>query len=145
MKVGMLPVWDRWGTRHAATVLQLDNCQVIQVKTMETDGYTSLQLGIGEAKLNRVGKCKLGQFDKINVAPKRKLAEFRVTPDAILKPGTVIPALHFVPGQLVDVCGITKGYLYAIIVISYPLYICIYMYIKGYINVIILLRIHYIQ
>lgn len=51
----MLAVWDAWGTRIPVTVLQLDNCQVVQVKTDETNGYTSLQLGVGEAKLKRVG------------------------------------------------------------------------------------------
>lgn len=45
MKVGMLSVWDKWGRRHPATVLQLDNCQVVQIKQEETEGYTALQVG----------------------------------------------------------------------------------------------------
>mmetsp|Transcript_4087 Transcript_4087/g.4177 ORF Transcript_4087/g.4177 Transcript_4087/m.4177 type:complete len:291 (-) Transcript_4087:82-954(-) len=109
MKVGMLPIFDAWGVRHAATVLQLDHCKVIQPKEIETDGYTSLQLGIGEPKLKRVKITASGHFQKWKVDPSRKLMEFRVTPDALLPSGTVIHAQHFVAGQLVDVCGISKG------------------------------------
>lgn len=109
MKVGMMPVLDRWGKRYPCTVLQLDSCQVLQVKTVETDGYTALQLGVGEVKLKRIGISKQGQFIKAGVSPKRNLQEFRVTPDCIVPMGTTIRARHFVPGQLVDVCGISKG------------------------------------
>jgi large subunit ribosomal protein L3 len=110
MKVGMMPVWDKWGTRYATTVLQLDDCRVVQVKTNETDGYTAVQLGVGEAKANRVKGTMAGHMAKWgDLKGKRKLGEFRVTPDCLLTPGTQIPALHFVPGQLVDVCGISKG------------------------------------
>jgi large subunit ribosomal protein L3 len=100
MKVGMLPYWDSWGIRYPATVLQLDNCQVVQVKKEETEGYTALQLGVGEAKIKRVNKPLLGHYAKASIPPKRKLTEFRVTPDQILPVGTVIEAMHFVPGQV---------------------------------------------
>ena len=63
MKVGMLTIWDKYAVRHAVTVLQLDNCQVIQVKTDDLNGYTALQLGVGEAKLKRVNKALLGSFN----------------------------------------------------------------------------------
>lgn len=177
MKVGMLPVWDRWGGRHPCTVLHLDNCRVVQVKRPETDGYCALQLGVGTQKVahitvdhaehnaehnegdadimdhaserrrsksrQRVKATLLGHFRPCleanhnhnhnanlkgnigNEAHKvsditsllhtqsetisRKLAEFRVTADALLPVGTQIAALHFVPGQLVDVCGTSKG------------------------------------
>ena len=109
MKVGMLPVYDKWGKRWPCTALQLDNCQVVQVKTEETNGYTSLQLGVGEAKVKRLGISKLGHYNKAEVTPNRKLWEFRVTPDMLLPVGTRIRAKHFVPGQLVDVAGISKG------------------------------------
>jgi large subunit ribosomal protein L3 len=109
MKVGMLPVWDKWGRKHAATVLQLDNCQVVQVKTDDTNGYTALQLGVGEAKLKNVRRAQKGHYEKNNLIPNRKLWEFRVTPDALLTPGTKVHADHFVAGQLVDVCGKSKG------------------------------------
>lgn len=109
MKVGMLALFDSWGERHAVTVLQLDSCQVVQVKQPETDGYTALQLGVGEAKRKRVGVSMLGHYDKVGLSPNRKLSEFRVSPDAVLAVGTQISSLHFVPGQLVDVCGTSKG------------------------------------
>jgi large subunit ribosomal protein L3 len=109
MKVGMLAIWDKWGQRYPTTVLQLDNCEVVQTKTEETNGYTALQLGVGEAKPSRVKKPQAGHFAKAGVSPKRKLQEFCVTPDAVLPAGTKIEAMHFVPGQLVDVCGISKG------------------------------------
>lgn len=109
MKVGMLAIFDKWGERHAVTVLHLDNCQVVQVKKPETDGYMSLQLGVGEAKLKRVGISKRGQYEKHGLVPNRKLAEFRVSPDALLPVGTKISSMHFLPGQMVDVCGTSKG------------------------------------
>lgn len=109
MKVGMLAIWDKYGERHPVTVLQVDNCRVINVKRDDTDGYTALQLGIGEAKRKNVGVCLAGQYAKAGVPPQRQLQEFRVTPDAILEPGTRIHASHFVAGQFVDVAGVTKG------------------------------------
>jgi large subunit ribosomal protein L3 len=100
MKVGMIPLWDAWGERHATTVLHLDSCQVVQVKTEDTEGYTSMQLGVGEAKTSRVKTTAMGHFNKADVIPKRKLMEFRVTPDSLLPVGTTIQAMHFIPGQV---------------------------------------------
>ena len=105
----MLAIWDKWGRRYPATVVQLDNLEVVQTKTEETDGYTAVQLGVGEAKRTRVNKPLAGHFARAGVTPKRKLQEFRVTPDALLSIGTKVEAMHFVPGQKVDVCGISKG------------------------------------
>jgi large subunit ribosomal protein L3 len=103
MKVGMLSVWDRWGERHAVTVLQLDQCQVVSVKTVETNGYTALQLGVGEAKAN--GKRMLpslrNQFLRKGLYPSRQLLECRVTPDTLLPVGFKIRAQHFVAGQVI--------------------------------------------
>ena len=117
MKVGMLAVWDKWGIRYPVTVLQLDHCQVVQAKTEAENGYTALQLGVGEAKVKRVSKPLLGHFKQqlttsdssAPVHVSRKLMEFKVTPDCLLPVGTRIYATHFVPGQLVDVTGVSKG------------------------------------
>ncbi|RYG59811.1 50S ribosomal protein L3, partial [archaeon] len=73
------------------------------------NGYTALQLGVGEAKPQRVSLPLQGHFDKVGVKPKRQLQEFRVSPDCLLPAGSTVSAQHFVPGQLVDVCGISKG------------------------------------
>eukprot|EP00620_Florenciella_sp_RCC1587_P024057 CAMPEP_0182573604 /NCGR_PEP_ID=MMETSP1324-20130603/20315_1 /TAXON_ID=236786 /ORGANISM="Florenciella sp., Strain RCC1587" /LENGTH=298 /DNA_ID=CAMNT_0024788739 /DNA_START=53 /DNA_END=949 /DNA_ORIENTATION=+ len=109
IKAGMIAEFDRWGTRHELTVIQLDNCQVVQVKEEATNGYTALQLGICDAKEKNVTKPLRVHYSKAGVKPKRKLGEFRVAEDGILPVGTQIHATHFVPGQLVDVCGTSKG------------------------------------
>lgn len=110
MKVGMLTMYDSWGESHAVTALQLDNCQVVQVKTEATEGYFALQLGVGEAKASRVKVSLQGHFDKAGLdTVNRKLSEFRVTEDSLLPVGTKISSMHFVPGQLVDVCGTSRG------------------------------------
>lgn len=69
----MMPLFDQWGVRHAVTVLQLDECDVIQVKTYTTDGYTSVQLGVGERKTKNVNKPMTAHFKKAGVKPKRKV------------------------------------------------------------------------
>ena len=89
--------------------MHLDECEVLRQKRQETDGYVALQLGVGEAKDSRVNISTRGQFALSGTKPKRKVSEFIVTQDCLLPPGTKISAMHFVPGQLIDVCGISKG------------------------------------
>jgi large subunit ribosomal protein L3 len=108
-KVGMTRLFTDEGSHVPVTVLKLDQCQVVAVRTAEKDGYTAVQLGIGKAKVKNVGKPMRGHFAKAKVEPKRKLAEFRVTKDALLEVGVEITAAHFVPGQFVDVAGMTIG------------------------------------
>jgi len=114
MKVGMLTLYDKWGEKHAATVLKLDRCIVIRQKSIEKDGYTALQISGGEAKLKNVTLPVRGQYKHLNEPsgthiPGRIVKEFHVTPDSYIPVGTQISALHFVPGQLVDCQGISKG------------------------------------
>ncbi len=97
------------GTHVPVTVLHLDAVQVVAVRTEERDGYTALQLGWGAAKVKNVTQPNRGHFAKHKVEPKRKLAEFRVAADALLEPGASLSATHFVIGQRVDVCGVSKG------------------------------------
>ena len=66
MKVGMLSLLDKWGVRYPATVIQLDSCFVVQVKQDDTDGYTALQLSVGEAKLKNVNVSYLKIVATIN-------------------------------------------------------------------------------
>jgi large subunit ribosomal protein L3 len=91
------------------TVLKLDQCQVVAHKTVDKHGYTAVQLGAGSIKVKNLAKAERGHFSKARIEPKRKLAEFRVTPENLIAVGAEITAEHFVPGQFVDVTGITIG------------------------------------
>ena len=91
------------------TVLKMDDVQVVSVRQQERDGYTAVQLGAGAAKAKNVSKAMRGHFAKANVMPKSKLAEFRVSDDAVLEVGSTIAPSHFVAGQKVDVVGTTQG------------------------------------
>lgn len=109
IKAGMMSEFDADGMRHEMTVLALDNCQVVQVKTRDQNGYSALQLGTDEVRAKVTTKPLMGHFTSAGVAPKRVLGEFRVAPEALLPVGTAVTAAHFVPGQLVDVSGTSKG------------------------------------
>jgi large subunit ribosomal protein L3 len=91
------------------TVLQLDEVQVVGRREMDKDGYTAVALGAGKAKAKNVAKPQRAAFGKAEVEPKAKVVEFRVADDALLDVGAHISADHFVPGQLVDVAGVTQG------------------------------------
>jgi len=108
-KLGMTRLFLEDGRHVPVTVLKLDGCQVVAKRTEETDGYTAVQLGSGFAKTKRVTKAERGHFAKAQVEPRKKLAEFRVDADKLLEVGDLILADHFVPGQKVDVTGVTIG------------------------------------
>jgi large subunit ribosomal protein L3 len=94
------------------TVLRLAGCQVVGHRTKDKNGYVAIQLGAGKRKTNNLIKSTRGYFAAAKVEPKVKLAEFRVSEDAVIPLGAEITADHFVPGQFVDVTGtsIGKGY-----------------------------------
>jgi large subunit ribosomal protein L3 len=108
-KLGMTRVFTEDGNHVPVTVLAIDKCQVVAVRRAEKDGYSALQLGIGAAKVKNVSKAQRGHFAKAEVEPKARLAEFRVSEDALLPVGSEITAEHFVPGQRVDVVGVSIG------------------------------------
>jgi large subunit ribosomal protein L3 len=108
-KLGMTRVFNEEGAHVPVTVLKVDGCQVVAVKTAERDGYTAVQLGIGQPKVKNLTKAERGHFAKAQVEPKRKLAEFRVEPKALLEVGAELSAAHFLPGQFVDVTGTSIG------------------------------------
>jgi large subunit ribosomal protein L3 len=108
-KLGMSRVFADDGRSYPVTVLHLDNCQVIAQRSVEKDGYVALQLGAGAAKVKRTSKSMRGHFAKSKVEPKRKVVEFRVSEDCLLDIGAELSASHFVPGQKVDVSGISIG------------------------------------
>jgi len=108
-KVGMTQYFQQDGTPVPVTVLKIESCQVVAVRTKEKDGYSAIQLGVGKARVKNVSKPQRGHFAKAKVEPKRKLAEFRVSDDALLQAGVEITVDHFATGQFVDVAGITIG------------------------------------
>ncbi|MBI3513994.1 MAG: 50S ribosomal protein L3 [Proteobacteria bacterium] len=108
-KVGMTRVFTAEGSHVPVTVLKVDQCQVIAVKTAEKDGYTAVQLGVGKAKVKNVPKPMRGHYAKAKVEPKRKLVEFRVAVDAVLEVGAELSVEHFLAGQYVDVVGTSIG------------------------------------
>ena len=108
-KVGMTRLFMEDGKQIPVTVLQLENLQVVAQRTPERDGYTAVQLGAGNAKAKRTSKAMRGHFAVANVAPKRKIAEFRVSPDNMIGVGEEISAEHYVAGQRVDVAGTSIG------------------------------------
>jgi large subunit ribosomal protein L3 len=105
----MTRVFDEEGVQVPVTVLKIDNCQVVSVCNEEKNGYTSVQLGAGAAKVKRTSKAMRGHFAKAKVEPKSKVVEFRVSEDNLLDVGSELGANHFVPGQYVDVTGTSKG------------------------------------
>ncbi len=108
-KVGMTRLFLEDGKQIPVTVLQLDGLHVVAQRTAERDGYTAVQLGAGTARVKRVSKAMRGHFAAANVEPRRKIAEFRVDPENLIKVGEEITADHYFAGQYVDVAGTTIG------------------------------------
>ena len=108
-KLGMSRVFADDGAHIPVTVLKVDAVQVVAQRTEERDGYTAVQLGIGKAKVKNVTKPMRGHYASAKVEPKRKMAEFRVSADALIDVGAELSAEHFVAGQYVDVTGTSKG------------------------------------
>jgi large subunit ribosomal protein L3 len=98
-KLGMTRLFLENGTQVPVTVLQLDNLQVVAQRTAERDGYTAVQLGAGTAKAKRTTAAMRGHFAKANVAPKRKIAEFRVSPENLIEVGAEISAATMPKGS----------------------------------------------
>ena len=108
-KLGMTRLFMEDGRQIPVTVLQMENLQVVAQRTAERDGYTAVQLGAGEAKAKNVTQPMRGHFAKSNVAPKRKVTEFRVSPENLIEVGEEITADHYFEGQFVDVAGVSIG------------------------------------
>lgn len=111
-KVGMLNVWDARGVRTTLTVVKLENVEVTMINrgwTPQGKKYINLQVGYGSANTRRMRRSMLCQYRSMGVEPKKKLVEFRVDEHGVLPVGTQLTCRHFMPGQCVDVTGITKG------------------------------------
>ncbi|MDR2886638.1 MAG: 50S ribosomal protein L3 [Bacteroidales bacterium] len=108
-KVGMTSIFDENGKNVPCTVLQAGPCVVTQIKTVEKDGYSAVQLGFEEKKEKHTTKAELGHFKKANTTPKRKLVEFTDFDADQVKSGEVITAAMFASDLSVDVRGWSKG------------------------------------
>ena len=108
-KVGMTRVFTEAGEHVPVTVLKVANVQVLAQRTDEKNGYTALQLGAGTRKANSISRAERQNFAVAKVEPKRRVAEFRVSPENLIEVGAEITADHFVKGQHVDVTGTNQG------------------------------------
>lgn len=108
-KVGMTQIFNENGALIPVTVLQAGPCSVVQIKTVENDGYNAVQVGFGDITEKHVNKPQRGHFAKANVANKRFLKEFRFENAADYKLGQEIKADIFTVGDRVDAIGTTKG------------------------------------
>ena len=108
-KVGMTQIFDEKGNVVPVTVIEAGPCSVVQVKSVETDGYDAIQLGFGAVKEYKVNKPVKGHFAKAKVTPMKHLREFRVSDVSSVKVGDEIKVDTFLAGESVDIQGITKG------------------------------------
>jgi large subunit ribosomal protein L3 len=109
-KIGMTQVYDDQGNLLPVTVVQAGPCHVLQVKTLETDGYNAVQIGFDDVKTHRATKPQIGHAAKAGVRPKRFVREVRLAaPPADVEPGQTFTVELFDEVAFVDVTGTTKG------------------------------------
>lgn len=109
-KIGMTQVWDKDGVRVPVTVIEVGPCPVVQVKTVEKDGYAAVQLGWAPQKASRLSKAEVAHCAKAGLsAPMRVLREFKSDSEKTVKPGDVLDASVFDGVDFVDVVGTSKG------------------------------------
>ena len=108
-KVGMTQIFDEQGKVIPVTAIEAGPCTVVQVKTVETDGYNAIQLGFGDVKEHKVIKPVKGHYTKVNLTPKKHLREFRVDNTAEVKVGDELKADTFEVGDKLDIQGTSKG------------------------------------
>lgn len=108
-KIGMTQIFDENGKMIPVTVIEAGPCNVVQKKTVESDGYNALQIGYGDVKVKNVNKPLKGHFDKADVAPKRVLKEFRLEDIESYNVGDIIKTDKFEVAEKVDVTGTSKG------------------------------------
>jgi len=108
-KVGMTRVYDEKGRSTPVTVVAVGGNTLLQVKTLEKDGYSAIQLGFDTQKESRVSKAELGHFKKAGSEAKKRVAEFRLLDSEKVEGELNVTASHFQAGQIVDVIGTSKG------------------------------------
>ena len=118
-KVGMTQIFDESGKVIPVTVVEAGPCVVTQKKTVETDGYTAVQLGFEDVKEAKLSKPEAGHLKKAGVAAKKHLKEFRLENVDALNVGDEVKADTFAAGDWIDVTGISKGHGYQGVVKRY--------------------------
>ena len=108
-KLGMTQIFDENGLVIPVTVVEVEPCVILKKKTVETDGYTALQVATGEVKEKHMNKPMKGQFDKAKIAYKKYIKELRLDNIDEYNVGDEIKADVFAAGEFVDVQGISKG------------------------------------
>ena len=108
-KIGMTQVFDADGKRTTVTVIELGPCPVVQVKTLENDGYVAAQVGFGAQKASRLAKAQQKHFEKAGIATMKVLKEFALDAGEEVKVGDQITVANFEGVKYVDVTGTTKG------------------------------------
>ena len=111
-KVGMTQIFDESGKVIPVTVVEAGPCVVTQKKTIETDGYTAVQLGFEDVKESKLSKPEAGHLKKAGVEAKKHLKEFKLENAAEMNVGDVVKADTFAAGDWIDVTGISKGHGY---------------------------------
>lgn len=111
-KVGMTQIFDESGKVIPVTVIEAGPCVVTQKKTLEQDGYVSVQLGFENVKESKLTKPEAGHLKKAGVEAKKHLKEFKLDASAEMNVGDVIKADTFAAGDKVDVVGTSKGHGY---------------------------------
>ncbi len=109
-KLGMTQLFSADGKVIPVTVIEAGPCPVVQVKTLERDGYSAVKLGFGETAEKTLNKPQAGQFKKAGVAPQKILKEFKLEGADSMTVGQVITCDTFVAGDKIDVSGVTKGH-----------------------------------
>ena len=112
-KVGMTQIFDETGKVIPVTVVEAGPCVIVQKKTVENDGYSAVQVGFGDLKVERANKPQKGHFAKADVALKKTLKEFRFDDAESMNVGDIIKADVFAAGDIIDVTGTSKGKGYA--------------------------------
>ena len=108
-KVGMTNVYDDQGRYVPVTVIEAGPCQVLQIKTVETDGYNAVQMGFEEKAARRATQAEAGHAKKAGATPKRFVREYRTNDLSGYEPGGSVTVAAFEDVKLVDVAGVTKG------------------------------------
>ena len=112
-KVGMTQIFTPEGKVIPVTVVEAGPCPVVQIKSVEKDGYAAVKLGFDETSEKRVNKPDLGQFKKAGVKPQKVLKEFRLADLSSYEVGKSVTVEAFKAGDKVDVVGTSKGHGYS--------------------------------